>query len=139
MLKGLFQAEVLQNIVKPRCGGLSVWGVRVKDGGHRAKFCGPELDQLHQLGSGVPYLKTFLLNLFLKGANIKYKSILFSPWLLQSPHKALNPANGNAKNIPCCSAPIWIEVIFTRELFRSSFHWPLSKHLNLDRSLRKSF
>ena len=49
VLKGLFQAEVLQNIAKPRCGGLSVWGVRVKDGGHRAKFCGPELDQLHQL------------------------------------------------------------------------------------------
>ena len=37
------------------------------------------------LGSGVPYLSAFLLDLFLKGTIIKYKSILFSPWLLQSP------------------------------------------------------
>ena len=40
-----------------------------------------------KLGSGVPYLNTFLLDLFLKGTTIKYKSILFSPWFLLSPEK----------------------------------------------------
>ena len=34
--------------------------------------------QNERLGSGVPYLNTFLLYLFLKGTIIKYKSILFS-------------------------------------------------------------
>ena len=36
-----------------------------------------------QLGLGVPYFNTF----FLKGTIVKYKFILFSPWLLKSPVK----------------------------------------------------
>ena len=36
------------------------------------------------LGFGVPYFNTF----FLKGTLMKYKFILFSPWLLQSPVRA---------------------------------------------------
>ena len=36
-----------------------------------------QLKQLKTLGSGVPYLITFLLDLFLKGTTIKSKSILF--------------------------------------------------------------
>ena len=37
----------------------------------------------HKLGFGVPYFNTFLL----KGTIMKYKFILYSPWLLKSPVK----------------------------------------------------
>ena len=38
-------------------------------------------DPALRLGFGVPYFNTF----FLKGTLMKYKFILFSPWLLKSP------------------------------------------------------
>ena len=36
------------------------------------------------LSFGVPYFNAFCFNLFLTGTIMKYKFILFSPWLLQS-------------------------------------------------------
>ena len=57
------------------------------------------------LGSGVPYPNAFLLDLFLKGTTIKYKSILFSLWLLQSPevvHGGFASAQGGRGALKPC-------------------------------------
>ena len=57
------------------------------------------------LGSGVPCLNTFLLDLFLKGTTIKKKSILFSLWLLQSPevvHGGFASAQGGRGALKPC-------------------------------------
>ena len=45
----------------------------------------PKLSTRPNAGFWSTMLEYFFLDLFLKGTTIKYKSILFSPWLLQSP------------------------------------------------------
>ena len=58
------------------------------------------------LGFGVPYFNTF----FLKGTNMKYKFILFSPWLLKSPVYILEVSRVISKATIVISAcnPNWV-------------------------------
>ena len=44
-----------------------------------------------KLGLGIPYFHNFLGTCYLNGSIMKRKSILFSPWLLQSPGRASSP------------------------------------------------
>ena len=63
------------------------------------RHVGPDHDHLRGgiLGFGVAYFNTFLGACYLKGTVMKNKSILFSPWLFQSPglQQELKSAHGD--------------------------------------------